>query len=227
MMTPRFPVAAVVLCLLVAAFVGVGLLNDWFPSLWNQWSRRNSIEDVAASIRAYGDWGVAVSIGLMVVHSFLPFPAEIIALANGLIYGIFYGTLITWSGAMLGAQAAFWTARALEETVVEKYFRNDKLERANRWIAVNGTLALLVMRLIPIIAFNLINYAAGLTRVPWWTFTWTTALGIVPLTLLMVAAGDQLKSLPLRLEAVLLFGALLVWIVVKSLRKGRDARRGS
>jgi len=37
-----------------------------------------------------------------------------------------------------------------------------------------------------VISFNLINYAAGLTTISWWTFTWATALGILPLTCLMV-----------------------------------------
>ena len=40
------------------------------------------------------------------------------------------------------------------------------------------------------ISFNLINYAAGLTAISWWTFSWATGLGILPLTFLMVAGGD-------------------------------------
>ena len=46
------------------------------------------------------------------------------------------------------------------------------------------------------IAFNLINYAAGLSRVRWRTFAWTTGLGILPPTVLMVAFGDALERLP-------------------------------
>jgi len=164
-----------------------------------------------------------VSIGLMVVHSFIPFPAEVVALANGVIYGIANGTLITWTGAMLGAQAAFWTARAFGEPVVEKYVRADRLARVDQWLARHGTLALLTIRLIPVIAFNLINYAAGLARVRWWTFTWTTAIGILPLALLMVAAGDQLKSTPPYLWA-LLVGALLLWMLIKMVQKRRTRR---
>ena len=45
------------------------------------------------------------------------------------------------------------------------------------------------------VAFNLINYAAGLTRVRLWTFTWTTALGILPITLLCTWLGAQMRSL--------------------------------
>jgi uncharacterized membrane protein YdjX (TVP38/TMEM64 family) len=73
--------------------------------------------------------------------------------------------------------------------------------------------------LIPVIAFNLINYAAGLARVRWRTFTWTTAVGILPLAFLMVAAGDQLKNVPLRLIGALLLGGILLWVLVKWLQK--------
>jgi uncharacterized membrane protein YdjX (TVP38/TMEM64 family) len=222
--THRFLLALTVAASLAAAFLAAVLLGDGLPELWGQWSRRSSIEDVAASIRAYGDLSVAVSIGLMIAHSFLPFPAEIIAVANGAIYGFGYGTLITWIGAMLGAQAAFWTARVLGDAVIDRYVRAGRLQRIDRWIGLNGTAALLTARLIPLIAFNLVNYAAGLARVPWWTFTWTTAVGIAPLTFLMVAAGDRLKSLPLRLGAILLLGAVLIWMIVRSLRRN-DARK--
>jgi uncharacterized membrane protein YdjX (TVP38/TMEM64 family) len=55
--------------------------------------------------------------------------------------------------------------------------------------------------------------------VRWWTFTWTTAVGIVPLAFVMVAAGDQLKKVPLRLIGALLLGGLPPWILVKWVQK--------
>jgi uncharacterized membrane protein YdjX (TVP38/TMEM64 family) len=209
----------IALGVLIVALVALAFLDDAFVGLGDQWSRMHDIDELAQSIRASGPWGVGVSIGLMVVHSFLPFPAEVIAVANGIIYGTIVGTLITWTGAMLGAQAAFWTARSFGESLVDRYVRPERRARVDRWLATNGTAALLTMRLIPVIAFNLINYAAGLASIPWWTFTWTTAVGIAPLSFLMVAAGDQLKSAPLRLWAVLSVGALLLWLLVKWLQK--------
>lgn len=209
---------------LVVALLTLALLGDWFIGFWEGWSRMHNIEEIAQSIRAFGNWGVAVSVGLMAVHSFIPFPAEVVALANGIIYGTIFGTLISWIGAMLGAQAAFWTARSFGRSLVERHVRADRRARIDRWIARNGTVALLTTRLIPIIAFNLVNYAAGPARVRWWTFTWTTAIGILPLTFLMVAAGDRLKNVPLRLVGALLLGGLLLWILFKWLRK-RIARR--
>jgi len=204
--------------LAVVAVFALAFLDDSFIGLWDEWLRMHDIEELAQSIRASGNWGVAVSIGLMVVHSFIPFPAEVVALANGLIYGTIFGTLITWTGAMLGAQAAFWTARYFGESIVDRYVPAARRARIDRWIARNGTAALLTMRLIPVIAFNLINYAAGLARVRWWTFTWTTAVGILPLAFVMVAAGDQLKNVPLRLIGALVLGGLLLWILAKWLQ---------
>ena len=45
------------------------------------------------------------------------------------------------------------------------------------------------------ISFNLINWAAGLTRMSWWTFTWATGLGILPMTALMVYLGDRMETI--------------------------------
>ena len=72
-----------------------------------------SVEAVEAEILSWGMWGVAAAILLMVLHSFVPFPAEVVAMANGMLYGPLWGTLITWVGAMLGAYLAFGLARWL------------------------------------------------------------------------------------------------------------------
>jgi hypothetical protein len=46
-----------------------------------------TVEGTVKLIRSWGSSGVLASIGLMVAHSFVPFPAEIVACANGMIYG--------------------------------------------------------------------------------------------------------------------------------------------
>lgn len=102
-----FGFLAITIGLLMVALIVFAYLDDSFIAFWDEWSRMHDIDELAQSIRASGRWGVAISIGLMIVHSFIPFPAELIALANGIIYGTMFGTLITWTGAMLGAQAAF------------------------------------------------------------------------------------------------------------------------
>ena len=173
-----------------------------------------SLDEILQMIRASGHWGVLVSLGLMIIHSFIPFPAEFVAIANGLIYGPFWGVVITWSGAMMGACVAFALAKKFGKAFVTKLLSQTQQTKLDDWTEHYGTGSLLFSRFIPIVAFNLINYAAGLANVKWWTFLWTTGLGILPLTIIMVVVGDQIHTIPQSLWVLLLFIGLLSWFVI-------------
>lgn len=170
-------------------------------------------------IRGWGAWGVAGAIGLMVLHSFVPFPAEYLALANGMVFGLLWGTLITWSGAMLGAWAAFGLARAFGKPFVDRLLSAPHRERLEGWSGDHGWSTLLAARLMPVIAFNLINYAAGLVNVSWWTFTWTTALGILPLTVLMVLLGERMDAMPAWAWLLFAAAAIGLWWLLRRLQR--------
>ena len=88
---------AIVLLIVLSAAAGIAL----------EVSDALSIDRFVTTIRSWGAWGILASIGLMVLHSFVPFPAELLACANGMVYGTLWGTVITWTGAMLGASIAF------------------------------------------------------------------------------------------------------------------------
>lgn len=171
-------------------------------------------ENTLALIRSWGAWGVLGSIGLMIAHSFLPFPSEIVAIANGMVYGPLWGSVITWVGAMLGASAAFALARLLGRPFVQRVLSARHRQQLAVWSRERGGMALLVGRLIPVIAFNLINYAAALTEISWWTFLWATGIGILPLTILLNVLGDRMLTMPL--WAWLLIGAIAVlcWFIL-------------
>ncbi|AZV79760.1 TVP38/TMEM64 family protein [Parasedimentitalea marina] len=154
-----------------------------------------SPEALAEQLRAVGAWAPVAVIVLMILHSFVPFPAEILAICAGAVFGTLMGSLLIWMGAMLGALAAFGLSRRLGQQVVHGWLTPSQASRMSDWTQDRGVLALLISRFIPVIAFNLINYAAGLTKVPLWTFIWTTGLGILPFTVLMAYLGAQMKEL--------------------------------
>ena len=145
------------------------------------------------TIQSWGAWGIAASIGLMVLHSFVPFPAEFLAMANGMVYGLVWGIVITWIGAMLGAFVAFGLARALGRPFVEILVAKKNWHVLDDWATVHGAQIVFLSRLIPVIAFNLINYAVGMSRISWWTFAWATGIGILPMVMLMVLIGDYVE----------------------------------
>jgi uncharacterized membrane protein YdjX (TVP38/TMEM64 family) len=189
-----------------------------------EWRVTFSTKEIEVAIRSWGVWGVLGSIGLMMLHSFVPFPAEVIAIANGMIYGPFWGVVITWTGAMLGALLAFGLARSLGRPFVERVVARRNWHSIDEWAAARGGRIVLIARFVPLIAFNLINYAAGLARISWWTFSWATGVGILPLTILMVVAGDWIEVLPLWFWPVLVALSALLWFLFRHQLHPKDFR---
>lgn len=102
----------------------------------------------------------------------------------------------------MSALFSFWlpaTWAAGPDTPLE-----DTAARIRSWGAWG--VALLFGRHVPLIAFNLLNYAAALTSMSWWTFAWATGLGILPLTILLNVLGERMLTTPLWLW---LFGAIV------------------
>lgn len=210
--------AAAALALLLV--IGTGF------AIW--WSRATgftpTVAGIEAEIRSWGNWAVAASIALMILHSLVPFPAEFVTLANGMLFGPFWGVVITWTGAMLGAALAFALARWFGRPCVTALMNEDKRAAADRWLRRQGVGVLLLSRLMPLISFNVINYAAGLTPITWWTFLWTTALGILPITTLLVLTGDQVWNGSghawIYLLTVAALGAAIWYVVARRRRAG-------
>jgi len=210
-------VVAGLVLLLVVAGIGVagGYFHNFEASVW--------IAEIEETIVSWGPWGAAVSIGIMALHSFVPFPAEFLAIANGMLYGPVLGTLITWTGGMLGAVLAFGFSRLLGRPFVERMLARRHIA----WLdSISGDQAvhwIFLARFVPVIAFNLVNYAAGLTKISWWTFIWTTALGILPMTALMVTMGAAVHHLDWRWWLVLMAGGFAAWLVLRRWLHGRGS----
>lgn len=170
-----------------------------------------SADEAIKFIQSWGNWGIVGSIALMVLHTVLPFPAEIITLANGMVFGPFWGVIITWTGAMIGAFLGFGLSRMFGMPLIKTLLPKRRWEKLEEWSYKRSTVELLLSRLIPLISFNLINYAAGLTAVSWWTFAWTTALGILPMTVLMVLLGDRFMVIPSWFWLALLSVLVIAW----------------
>lgn len=205
----------VILPAAIVLLLGAGALAWWLLPSGLMSGLDISVDGAVRLIRSWGAWGMAGSIGLMVAHSFLPFPAEVVALANGLVYGPLWGAAITWLGAMLGGSAAFGLTRLIGRPLVHRLLSGRQQARLASWSDERGGGALLVSRFIPVIAFNLINYAAALTGISWWTFLWATGLGILPGTILLAVLGNRMLIIPLWAWVLIATGAALVCLAAE------------
>ena len=169
---------------------------------------------IGAWITSLGSAGCLGVIFLMIIHSFLPFPAEIVVLVAGTVYGTVWGAIYSWLGAMMGAALCFLVARWLGRDLVLKMLTPAQRQRLDGWTVDHSPETLLAARLIPIVSFNLVNYGAGLTTVSWGTFLWTTAIGILPMTVAMAFWGARMRGGTWADWLLIAAGAVCLWGLV-------------
>lgn len=152
-------------------------------------------ESMREAIQSLGPAAPLASTGLMILHTYVPFPLEILALANGLVFGTWGGIAITWFSMILSAWMGYATTR-FARPLAYRITSGERLERMEAWTARRSTWQLVAIRFVPVISFSLLNLAMGLLKVPFWKFTWTTALGIIPIVVVSVVAGHLLHLGP-------------------------------
>ena len=176
--------------LLISGTVLAILVLAW-PGLFGLQIDMPGRDDLLWAIDAAGVLGPIVIVALMTIAIVAsPLPSAPIALAAGAAYGHTYGTLFVVLGAELGALAAFGLARGLGRPFVERHLGqkiNAGLFRSQ------NTLTFLVFgsRLLPFLSFDMISYAAGLSKLHLWRFALATMAGIIPASLLLAHMGSQ------------------------------------
>lgn len=155
---------------------------------------------------------------LLYLAAALFFPgALVLTVAGGLVFGTVPAAIYADLGATAGAVLAFLAARFILGDAVQKAFQTH-LTRFNKEMESHGHNYLLVLRIFPVAPFFVINYGAGLTRIPLGTYVWTTSLGMFPGALLHAFLGEQLRYVSepgdLRSGKLLLVLALLVLLAL-------------
>jgi uncharacterized membrane protein YdjX (TVP38/TMEM64 family) len=125
---------------------------------------------------------------LYAVATLAPLPKNVFAALAGLLFGLVEGVVVVLLAALLGASAAFWLGKLLGREAVER-FTGARVARVGALLRRRGLLAVLAVRLVPVLPFTAINYAAGLTAVRTRDYIIGTAIGIIPGTIAFVALG--------------------------------------
>ena len=145
-------------------------------------------EQLAADVAVIGPAAPAVFVLLYVVVTLVPLPKNVLTLVAGLLFGLVEGTVLALLGALLGAVAAFGLGRVLGRDAVER-ITGRRVARVDAVLSRHGFLAVLGVRLVPVLPFTAINYAAGLTAVRNRDYLIGTALGIIPGTIAYASLG--------------------------------------
>lgn len=161
------------------------------------WIERRELDPIAIrdTIAAYPA-APLVFLAAHVLASLLFIPRTLLAVAAGLLFGVWWGLLWATLGSVLGAIAGFLIARYVNSgwLDLESLPRiGPLLLRAER----GGWRAVTALRLIPIVPHSMANYALGLTRLPLGAYALGSLLGQLPMTIAYVnfaAAGGRMAQ---------------------------------
>lgn len=145
----RAALATVLAAAIVGAYVNREALD---PAALDAW------------VRGAGAWGPLLFIGSYAVATVVWFPGSLLTLAGGALFGPLWGTLYSLSGATLGASAAFAIARYLASDWVAQR-AGGRTRQLAEGVEKEGWRFVAFVRLVPLLPFNLLNYALGLTRI--------------------------------------------------------------
>lgn len=181
-------------------------------------------DEVRRQIDRLGATGPLLILALTLLHAVVFYPAEIVDAAAGYAYGFFPAMALMMVGWILSGLICWAVGHRVARPLFDRWFGSSRFERVERAIERGGPTLLIAMRLIPILPFSIVSYAAGAARVPLWRFIWTTAAGYLPITAIAVYFGTRLEGLSLTDPLVLgSAGALLALLAVGH----RAARRTS
>ena len=199
-----------------AAAIALLVVLAWArPEMWHlaqAASQQMHFAQARDLIAPWGPWAPAASVLLMIVHTVLPFPAEILIAANGALFGFWTGLGVSWIGAMASATLPFAVARALGSGGTARIIPRETLAWVDALVMRGDWTVALVVRFIPLFPFSVFNFALGRTPLSWRTFLWTTGVGVLPANAAAVAAGYGAAGAP-----NLLPWALSVWLGLISL----------
>lgn len=180
-------------------------------------------------IQQLGPIGVAAFGVVYVLAVVVLFPTWLLTVSAGVAFGLWAIPMVVVA-ATIGAVLAFLIARrAFREKVRGLAQRRPLLQALDKATRVEGWKVVALLRLSPVVPFNLQNYAFGATDISLVHFAASTFLGIVPGTALYVYIGsvgraaadsEALKTTEIVLFSIGLLATILVVVVLT--RKARQ-----
>jgi uncharacterized membrane protein YdjX (TVP38/TMEM64 family) len=174
-------------------------------------------------ILSFGIWAPVIFILLHLLQTIIaPIPGFVLVIAGGLIWGTFGGGMLSLFGVFIGSILCFYISRYIGRPFVEKLVKEEDLEMTDTFFQKYGFLAIFVLRLIPLMAFDVVSYGAGLTKMDFKKYALATFVGMIPGSFLYSYIGFTVTEDPLlffALSAAVLISFFVMGIVAKRIKE--------
>lgn len=151
---------------------------------------RRSFHLVSLALRnfagALGPWGPFLIIMALAAHSIvIVFPMEIPTLVAFALYGPVGGVAVVWAGSMVAAAISYILGRAIGPPILKRWRHNPRVGAIISAVNHLNPMALILLRWISFVPFDVLNMVFGTCEVPVFRFAWTTALGVLATNIVM------------------------------------------
>jgi uncharacterized membrane protein YdjX (TVP38/TMEM64 family) len=207
---PRLPLVEIGVTLAAVALFAILVLA--VPALRDSFvaAVHGDTAEVREQVDSLGVGGPLLILTLTLLHAIVFYPAEIVDAAAGFAFGFGPALALMMVGWVLSGLICFAIGHSVARPLLDRWLGAQRFARTEAMIERGGATLLLAMRLIPILPFSIVSYAAGAARVPVWRFVWTTAVGYLPITAISVYLGSRLEGLSLTDPLVLGSAAALL-----------------
>lgn len=160
-------------------------------------------------IRSFGFWGPVLLLILHLLRTFVVFvPATVLTIVGGSLYGPVFGLLLNVVGDNLSASFGFILGRLFGRRFIKEH-EHGWMKKYDSALCENGLLAIFFMRFL-FFPFDMMNYGAGMTSIPYAQYAIGTFLGMLPAIIMLTVLGNAFMN-P---HALLLFAILFVLTIV-------------
>ncbi len=227
----------VIFVLLLAGILG-GIhmaIPDFYSTVWNL-SVSGNMEGTIGYLRSFGAWAVLVSMIIDIVINIVGFlPSIFLSAANGVVFGVVFGTFISWIAETVGVVISFFFMRTLfrskAKQVIEKSRMLSKLDE------YSTLKAMAVARALPYSPNGLVTALGALSHISYRDYILGTLIGKFPSVAVEVMVGHDVVMMQentgrltiLVIAIVIIYGGLWYWKrrrkakeVLKQLKKNID-----
>jgi uncharacterized membrane protein YdjX (TVP38/TMEM64 family) len=206
--------------LLVWSYASDGIVGQLCSSQYSADEKLSLLRDFFARFGSAAPLAYLLAVTIEVIVA--PLPGAMLYAPGGVIFGGFWGGLLSLLGNVLGAAAACQLMRILGGNRAERLLSRSALAPYETRISQRGVWVVFLLRVNPLTSSDLVSYAAGLTHMPVWKLMLGTASGMAPLCFAQsYLAEGILASFPNLLYPLIVacavYTLVVVWIMSKLL----------
>ena len=179
----------------IVVAIWLGAITVW--QIQQTSTGRTTVENAQQFIDTVGGswWGVFAFVLVYLIRPIVLFPASVLTVVGGVLFGPVVGVLVVVVAANASAMVAYGVGRLLGRPTGAIGSTGDEVSLRRRWanrMRANSFETVLIMRLL-FIPYDLVNYLSGILRLRWLPFLLATALGSLPGTVSFVLIGASLE----------------------------------